>query len=98
MNDLTASLSADQPPEMSAPKQALWWLAKGDFKVGRAWEMAHDICQQAEGTRDYDLVHAVAHLIEGDVGNADYWYRRAGVKRGSDDPQAEWHTVASMLG
>ena len=27
----------------------------------------------------YDRLHALCHRIEGDVGNAGYWYRRAGV-------------------
>ncbi len=27
------------------------------------------------------LIHAYIHRVESDLSNADYWYRRAGVKR-----------------
>ena len=40
------------------------------------WEKAHAICQQNEGNHDDDLVHALAHWIEGDESNAGYWYHR----------------------
>ncbi len=50
---------------LSPPQQALWWLKKGGFKLGPEWDKAHAICQTAEGTFEYDLVHALAHWIEG---------------------------------
>jgi hypothetical protein len=75
------------PPDLSPPQQALWWLRKGDFKLGPAWDMAHALCQQAEGTFEYDLVHALAHWIEGDMGNRDYWYGRVG---------RDWHRAQSI--
>ena len=31
-----------------------------------------------EGVAEFDWVHALLHWIEADMGNADYWYRRAG--------------------
>jgi hypothetical protein len=36
-------------------------------------------------------VHAYLHRVEGDLGNAAYWYSRAGkpVKR-TEDPEGEW--------
>jgi hypothetical protein len=96
---LLATLSQDEPDgTLTPPQQALWWLAKGDYKLGPEWERAHEICQTAEGERDHDLVHALAHLIEGDRFNSDYWYRRAGSKRTHDDPADEWQAVAANLG
>ena len=83
--------------ELSQPLQALWWLKKGDFKLGDAWEQAHGICQTAEGQKAYDWVHALAHWIEGDEGNSDYWYRRVGEERTSDDPGIEWDHIAAQL-
>ena len=54
--DLRESLEAAAPPaDVSAPLQALWWLKKGGFAVGKEWERAHEICQGHEGTREYDL-------------------------------------------
>ena len=43
------------PPGVSPPLEALWWLRKGGFATGPAWERAHEICQSGEGTRAYDL-------------------------------------------
>ncbi|MGI9401022.1 MAG: hypothetical protein ACR2O0_07200 [Rhizobiaceae bacterium] len=50
-----------------------------NFTTGKAWEDAHMVAQAHEGTPAYDRLHALCHRIEGDLGNAGYWYRRAGV-------------------
>ena len=93
------SFAADAPPAgLAPPIEALWWLRKGDFATGPAWERAHEICQTGEGTRDYDLVHALAHWIEGDTSNADYWYRRAKSRRSAEDIPHEWEHLVSALG
>ena len=60
------------------------------------WEKAHALCQQSEGTYEYDLVHALAHWIEGDEANAAYWYRRVGGKR-AETIQEEWERVVASL-
>ncbi|HVH01990.1 MAG TPA: hypothetical protein VM891_03400 [Amaricoccus sp.] len=91
-------LAADLPPPGLAPAlAALWWLKKGALRPGAAWERAHAICQSHEGQRDTDLVHGLAHWIEGDLGNADYWYRRAGSLRGGAIA-ADWARIAAELG
>lgn len=41
-------------------------------------EAAHEIAQSREGDPDHDLLHALFHRREGDHGNADYWFARAG--------------------
>ena len=89
-------ISGNVPPAFSPPLQALWWLKKGGLAVGPEWEKAHGICQTMEGEHDHDLVHALAHWIEGDVGNADYWYARAHETRGSDIA-GEWTRIAGVL-
>lgn len=97
--DFEASLAAEAPPAgLSAPLEALWWLGKGGLKLGPEWERAHAICQGGDGERRCDLVHALAHWIEGDLGNADYWYRRAGDKRPAGDVAAEWGRLVGSLG
>jgi hypothetical protein len=40
------------------------------------WEKAHAIVQQDESPVGC-WAHGIVHLVEGDVGNARYWYRRA---------------------
>ena len=42
------------------------------------WDAAHAIAQRHGGVAPADWLHAVLHRIEGDMGNARYWYRRAG--------------------
>lgn len=94
-----ASLAAEAPPPgLPAPLEALWWLGKGGLKPGPEWERAHAICQAGEGERGPDLVHALAHWIEGDLGNADYWYRRAGARRPGGEVAAEWARLVTALG
>ena len=56
--------------------KALWYDAKGE------WEKAHKLIQEI-GDETASWIHAYLHRKEGDVGNADYWYRRAGKKRPS---------------
>lgn len=92
-----SDMTGNSPPKhLSPPLQALWWLKKERLKMGPGWERAHQICQTREGDRDHDLVHALVHLIEGDKGNAAYWYRRSGEKAaGSVDD--EWNRIALLL-
>ncbi len=41
------------------------------------WEASHEIVQ-AHDDAFSSLIHAYLHRVEGDAGNAAYWYRRAG--------------------
>ncbi|WP_223302680.1 hypothetical protein [Halotalea alkalilenta] len=86
-----ASLRAEQMPlGLSAPLRALWWVGRGD------WQAAHDEVE-AEATRDAAWVHAHLHRREGDLGNAGYWYRRAGREPGEDDLDGEWRSMVGEL-
>ena len=85
------SLKEKLPPSgLSHALQALWWDAKQD------WERAHESAQQDEGT-DGAWVHAYLHRKEGDLPNAQYWYRQAGRAVGYGDLQREWETIAAEL-
>ena len=53
-------------------RQALALLQAGD------WQGAHRIVQADEDSRLACWAHGIVHLMEGDVPNARYWYRRAG--------------------
>jgi hypothetical protein len=89
--EFRASLSAAAPaPEMGAPLAALWWAAKGK------WDEAHNIVQDEE-TADAAWVHAYLHRVEGDLGNAAYWYQRAQKPVASDSLEAEWERITSAL-
>lgn len=97
-NAILSSLNEAAPPQsLSEPLQALWWLKKGNLAMGDEWEKGHGICQTAEGVHDYDWVHALSHWIEGDMGNANYWYRRINKERVGANVSDEWdHLVAEL--
>ena len=62
------------------------------------WETAHAIAQRHEGDPAADWLHAVLHKIEGDDGNARYWYRRTSHSYEEfDDPQAELAAIRDAL-
>jgi hypothetical protein len=91
MADFRASLSAAAPaPELDPPLAALWWAAKGQ------WDEAHKIVQDEE-TADAAWVHAYLHRVEGDLGNAGYWYRRAQKPVAQDTLESEWERIVSAL-
>ena len=71
-NDFRATLAAENPPAgLSIPLTALWWDAKGD------WTRAHNLVDSLD-SQEAMAVHAYLHRKEGQAGNADYWYQRAG--------------------
>lgn len=53
-------------------RRAAALLAQGD------WRTAHLIVQDDEASPLSCWAHGIVHLMEGDVPNARYWYRRAG--------------------
>ena len=60
------------PPDgISEPLRALWYAQKGD------WDTAHNVAQDIDDA-DGSWIHANLHREEGDLGNARYWYNRAG--------------------
>jgi hypothetical protein len=57
-----------KPDELSA---ALALLDQGD------WKAAHEIVQKDEASALSCWAHGIVHLMEGDLSNARYWYRKA---------------------
>lgn len=55
-----------------------------DLALKGDWQDAHLVAQDHEGHELADWIHAVAHRMEGDLGNARYWYGRCG-RRLRDD-------------
>ena len=97
MDAALKNLSGSEPAaSLPPPLQALWWLKKGNLALGPEWEKAHTLCQLKEGEPAYDLVHALAHWVEGDMGNAAYWYRRVKQDRAATK-EAEWERIAAAL-
>jgi hypothetical protein len=78
------------PKTVSAALQALWWAKKGD------WDQAHRIVMD-EHSREAARVHAYLHRVEGDIGNAGYWYRQAARKAETGALDAEWDDIVAEL-
>ncbi len=86
-----AALAARASADGLAPLPAvLWHDARGD------WARAHELAQSVE-TADGAWVHAYLHRKEGDLANADYWYRRAGRRRPDSTLEQEWAEIAAAL-
>ena len=89
--DFKRSLSNESPPAGLSPAlMALWWSGKND------WDKAHRIVMDEEDA-DCAWVHAYLHRVEGDLGNAGYWYRQAGQPVANGSLEAECDTIASAL-
>ena len=79
------------PPRGIAPAlAALWWARKG------GWDTAHKIVMDHDG-RDAAWVHAYLHRVEGDAGNAAYWYRQADKPVAGMALDREWDAIATAL-
>ena len=94
--ELQQSVGRDTTPPagLSLALQALWHDARGD------WEAAHN-CAQDDHSRDGSWAHAYLHRKEGDIGNAGYWYARAGRAMPAKGVtlEDEWAAIAkAMLG
>jgi len=89
--EFKSSLTVPHPPG-NAPDilQAMWHQANGD------WDQAHRIAQ-SQKTPMGDWVHAHLHRVEGDEGNAAYWYRRASKSFSSSSLLDEWEEITKAI-
>jgi hypothetical protein len=76
---------------LRGPLEALKLVAAGD------WDGAHKLVQD-QSSPEAAWVHAHLHRVEGDLGNAGYWYRRAGKPVATGDLGAERAAIEKALG
>ena len=91
---LAKSAMEDSSPPLGLPAELhVLWLAR----AGR-WDQAHDACQDLPDPAGA-WIHAWLHREEGDLGNAAYWYARAGkpVPRQDLSLADEWMEIAGEL-
>ena len=86
---LTEFIESDAECHQAALR-ALWLAGRGE------WDQAHEIAQ-SEDTRNGAWVHAYLHRAEGDMNNANYWYRQAHRPLQTGDLRAEWETIVMEL-
>ncbi len=90
-DELAASAQRDDSPPsgLSPEAKALWHAKKGN------WDEAHDIAQDIH-TPMGSWIHALLHLIEGDIGNAGYWFAKARKPaRTRKEIDTEWQVIAT---
>ena len=88
---LRNSLTKNDPPQnLSIHLKALWYDAKND------WHKAHYLIQDLHDN-NAAWIHAYLHRKEGDIGNADYWYSRAGKKMPQFSLEKEWEQLVNAL-
>jgi hypothetical protein len=90
-NEFVDFLSIDNPPEqINGNLKSLWYDANG------SWEKAHKIVQEINN-HDAALIHVYLHRKEGDIGNARYWYSRAGENEFSGSLDEEWEYILKFM-
>ncbi|MFZ1679103.1 MAG: hypothetical protein WBP41_06670 [Saprospiraceae bacterium] len=91
INEFIISINQDHPPSgLNSLLLALWYDAKGD------WEKSHNIAQEID-TKEGAMIHAYLHRKEGDLWNADYWYRRGGISRKEISLDEEWKILVNKF-
>ena len=81
---------------MSPPREEL--LQAVELALAGKWDAAHEVVQQYEDDPTAAWLHAVLHKIEGDLGNARYWYRLAGrMEHVEDEPRGELAAIKAEL-
>jgi hypothetical protein len=87
------AMTRDAPP----PPKALL-LEAVERALDGNWQAAHRIVQDHDTHEVAAWIHAVVHRMEGDIGNARYWYRRCGRElRESVSTDAELREIEAAL-
>lgn len=84
------SLKEKDPPELSDYLQALWFEKKND------WNKAHAIAQDIHNPEG-SWIHAHLHRVEGDEGNASYWYSKANRNKPDIPLDEEWNRLVEYF-
>jgi hypothetical protein len=91
LHEFRQSVALGAPAQNLTPAlTALWWAQKGE------WDKAHELIMN-EANGEGAWVHAYLHRLEGDLGNARYWYRQAGRQMPAGPLDREWDTIAEEL-
>lgn len=87
-----ADTGGDPPGQMNDALKAMWLLRGGK------WQQAHDLCGALDDAHSA-WVHAHLHRIEGDLGNAGYWYSIAdkAQPQGMEGLEEEWMAMVEVM-
>ncbi len=91
LQEFKTTLTANHPSgNLSNYLKALWYDQKDN------WEKAHDIAQNIDD-KNGSLIHAYLHRKEGDLWNAEYWYRKAGKLMPDYSLEREWEEIVCVF-
>jgi len=79
-------MESSAPGGLPVELEALWYDGKGD------WNKSHEVIQDVN-SKNAAWIHAYLHRKEGDAGNAQYWYNRAGRSMPSVSLDREWQSL-----
>jgi len=85
-------LTEKQKPskKLSGIHLAIWYILKNNL------DMAHKTVQKLN-TKISCQFHAYLHRVEGDLGNADYWYSRAEVEPATASLETELSDIIKSV-
>ena len=91
LQEFKLKLTAAHPSSnLSNYLKAMWYDANND------WEKAHDIAQKIDD-KNGSIIHAYLHRKDGDLWNAEYWYRKAGKLMPDYPLEREWEEIVSIF-
>jgi hypothetical protein len=91
LEEFKSSLLLPNPPNnFSNYLKAMWYAKKEE------WVKAHDIAQNIDD-KNGSLIHAYLHRKEGDLWNAEYWYRKAGKLMPDFSLDREWDEIIEIF-
>ena len=91
LNEFLDSTKKEVTPDgLSESLQTMWYARKGD------WDKAHNIAQSISSELG-SWIHAYLHRVEGDLSNADYWYKRAGKPQFQGSTEAEADEIINSI-
>ena len=76
--------------KLSGIHLAIWYAVKDN------WNMAHNIVQDIN-TETASWIHAYLHRVEGDLANAQYWYKRANKGPYSESFESEFNDIIKSV-
>ena len=90
-NDFIKLIEKQKPSEkLSGIHLAIWYILK-DY-----WDLAHETVQILN-TEIACRFHAYLHRVEGDLGNADYWYSQAEVEPATASLETELSDIIKSV-
>lgn len=67
-----------------------------DLAKAGDWEEAHKLVQVHSDELSC-RIHGYLHRVEGDLGNASYWYRRGGQSLPTNKLEDEWSRLSGQI-